>query len=145
MNLDQKLIEAIVMSATAGQFGAQLISETFSRSFEKLDEAKRQFYMHMLSGTTAIVIYVLTNESFVAKAGMVAFLSGMFAEAALKLLKKKNVEKSQALAAKVHLIEKKELESKVEYLEKELVNKAELLIDIQKQRDLEKEEPLQTR
>ena len=29
--------------------------------------------------------------------------------------------------------------------EKELVNKAELLIDIQKQRDLEKEEPLQTR
>lgn len=145
MELDQKLIEAIIMSATAGQFGAQLVSETFNKSFEELSEVKRQFYINMLSGVAAILVYIFTNESFVVKAGLLAFLSGVFAEAALKLLKKKNVEKSEELAAKISLLEKKELEDKIEYLEKELLNKANLLVDIQKQRDLEKEEPLQTR
>lgn len=145
MDLDPKLIESIIMSATAGQFGSQLIAETFSGSFEKLDKAKHQLYTHLLSGGVAIIVYIITSPLFVMKAALVAFLSGVFAEAAIKLLKKKNVDKADELAEKVRLLEKKELQDKIEYLESELKNKSALLIQIQDQRKLESEEPLQTR
>ena len=125
MELNEQLIETIIMSATAGQFGTQIIEETFKLSIEKLDAAKKELTLHLLSGGVSFSAYFFTNESFIAKAAALAFLSGVFAEAALKLLKKKNesvVDKTTELAIKLEQKEREELEDKVKSLE-ELVTK----------------------
>jgi hypothetical protein len=125
MELNEQLIETIIMSATAGQFGTQIIEETFKLSIEKLDAAKKELTLHLLSGGVSFSAYFFTNESFIVKAAALAFLSGVFAEAALKLLKKKNesaVDKTTELAIKLEQKEREELEDKVKSLE-ELVTK----------------------
>ncbi len=129
MELNDKLIEAILMSATVGQFGTQIIEETFSLSLKGLSAAKKQLYTALCSGVVAFTVYFFTQDAFVAKQAMLAFLSGVFAEAALKMLKKKNeatVNKTQELAHSVAELEKrqkddriKELEERLEKLEKE--------------------------
>lgn len=119
MELNEQLIEAIIMSATAGQFGTQIVEESFKLSIDALSAAKKQLFLHVCSGFVALTAYIFTNESFVLKAGLLAFLSGMFAEAALKLLKKKNqaaVEKSTELAIKLEQKEREELEEEVKAL-----------------------------
>lgn len=119
MELNEQLIEAIIMSATAGQFGTQIVEESFKLSIDALTAAKKQLFLHLCSGLVALTAYIFTNESFVLKAGLLAFLSGMFAEAALKLLKKKNqsaVEKSTELAIKLEQKEREELEEEVKAL-----------------------------
>jgi hypothetical protein len=123
MELNEQLIEAIIMSATAGQFGTQIVEESFKLSIDALTAAKKQLFLHLCSGLVALTAYIFTNESFVLKAGLLAFLSGMFAEAALKLLKKKNQaadEKSNELAIKLEQKEREELEEKVKYLEEKI-------------------------
>ncbi len=123
MELNEQLIETIVMSATAGQFGTQIIEETFKLSIEKLDAAKKELTLHLLSGAVSFSAYFFTNESFVAKAAALAFLSGVFAEAALKLLKKKNesaIDKTTELAIKLEQKEREELEDKVKFLEEKI-------------------------
>lgn len=119
MELNEQLIEAIIMSATAGQFGTQIVEESFKLSIDSLSAAKKQLFLHVCSGLVALTAYIFTNDSFVLKAGLLAFLSGMFAEAALKLLKKKNqsaVEKSTELAIKLEQKEREELEEEVKAL-----------------------------
>jgi uncharacterized protein YlxW (UPF0749 family) len=123
MELNEQLIETIIMSATAGQFGTQIIEETFKLSIEKLDAAKKELTLHLLSGAVSFSAYFFTNESFVAKAAALAFLSGVFAEAALKLLKKKNesaTDKTTELAIKLEQKEREELEDKVKFLEEKI-------------------------
>ena len=112
MELNEQLIEAIIMSATAGQFGTQIVEETFKLSIDALTAAKKQLFLHLCSGLVALTAYIFTNESFVLKAGLLAFLSGMFAEAALKMLKKKNQKEDKAieLAIKLEQKEREELE-----------------------------------
>lgn len=122
MELNQQLIEAIVMSATAGQFGTQIVEETFKLSIDALTAAKKQLFLHLCSGLVALTAYIFTNESFVLKAGLLAFLSGMFAEAALKMLKKKNQKEDKAieLAIKLEQKEREELEDELKSLKEEI-------------------------
>ena len=122
MELNQQLIEAIVMSATAGQFGTQIVEETFKLSIDALTAAKKQLFLHLCSGFVALTAYIFTNESFVLKAGLLAFLSGMFAEAALKMLKKKNQKEDKAieLAIKLEQKEREELEDELKSLKEEI-------------------------
>jgi len=123
MELSDKLIEAIIMSATVGQFGTQIVEETFSLSVKALSEAKRQLYMNLCSGVVAFLAYFFTEEQFILKAAGLAFLSGVFADAALKFLKRKNEvtqAKSEELARQVADLEKRDLEDKVRLLELEL-------------------------
>jgi len=125
MEINEQLIEAIIMSATAGQFGTQIVEESFKLSINALSAAKKQLFLHVCSGLVALTVYIFTNQSFVLKAGLLAFLSGMFAEAALKLLKRKNqaaVEKSMELAIKLEQKEREELEEEVKAL-REMVKK----------------------
>jgi septal ring factor EnvC (AmiA/AmiB activator) len=122
MELNEQLIEAIVMSATAGQFGTQIVEETFKLSIDALTAAKKQLFLHLCSGLVALTVYIFTNESFVLKAGLLAFLSGMFAEAALKMLKKKNQkeDKTVELAIKLEKKEREELEEELKSLREEV-------------------------
>lgn len=122
MELNEQLIEAIVMSATAGQFGTQIVEETFKLSIDALTAAKKQLFLHLCSGLVALTAYIFTNESFVLKAGLLAFLSGMFAEAALKMLKKKNQKEDKAieLAIKLEQKEREELEDELKSLKEEI-------------------------
>lgn len=122
MELNEQLIEAIIMSATAGQFGTQIVEETFKLSIDALTAAKKQLFLHLCSGLVALTAYIFTNESFVLKAGLLAFLSGMFAEAALKMLKKKNQKEDKAieLAIKLEQKEREELEDELKSLKEEI-------------------------
>jgi septal ring factor EnvC (AmiA/AmiB activator) len=122
MEFNEQLIEAIVMSATAGQFGTQIVEETFKLSIDALTAAKKQLFLHLCSGIVALTVYIFTNESFVLKAGLLAFLSGMFAEAALKMLKKKNQkeDKTVELAIKLEKKEREELEEELKSLREEV-------------------------
>jgi len=122
MELNEQLIEAIIMSATAGQFGTQIVEETFKLSIDALTAAKKQLFLHLCSGFVALTAYIFTNESFVLKAGLLAFLSGMFAEAALKMLKKKNQKEDKAieLAIKLEQKEREELEDELKSLKEEI-------------------------
>lgn len=122
MELNEQLIEAIIMSATAGQFGTQIVEETFKLSIDTLTAAKKQLFLHLCSGFVALTAYIFTNESFVLKAGLLAFLSGMFAEAALKMLKKKNQKENKAieLAIKLEQKEREELEDELKSLKEEI-------------------------
>lgn len=120
MELNDKLIEAIIMSATVGQFGGQIVYETFKLSIDELSAAKRQLLTHMISGLVAFFAYVFTQDAFVLKAASLAFLSGMFAEAALKMLKKKNKDnagKTEELAAQVIELERQDREARIKELE----------------------------
>lgn len=132
MELNEQLIEAIVMSATAGQFGTQIVEETFKLSIDALTAAKKQLFLHLCSGLVALTAYIFTNESFVLKAGLLAFLSGMFAEAALKMLKKKNQKEDKAieLAIKLEKKEREELEEELKSLREE-VKKLQEIKDVQ--------------
>lgn len=123
MELNEKLIETIIMSATAGQFGTQIIEETFKLSIEKLDAAKKELTLHLLSGGVSFSAYFFTNESFIVKAAALAFLSGVFAEAALKLLKKKNENvtlRSAELSKQLEDLEKDDLKKQLDFLQEEL-------------------------
>ena len=77
--LDPKLVEAIILSASVGQFGQQLCEETFNEVWKKFDTAKAQLVNTAVSGGSALTTYVLTQDNFVAKAAAIAFLSGIFA------------------------------------------------------------------
>lgn len=123
MELNDKLIEAIVMSATVGQFGTQIIEETFKLSIEQLNAAKKQAYTALCSGIVALVVYFFTQEAFVAKQAGLAFLSGVFAEAALKLLKKKNEAvaiRGMELASQIAELESKTKDERIRELEDRL-------------------------
>ena len=128
MELNEKLIETIIMSATAGQFGTQIIEETFKLSIEKLDAAKKELTLHLMSGAVSFSAYVFTNDSFVVKAAALAFLSGVFAEAALKLLKKKNETvtlRSAELSKQLEDLEKDELKKQIKFLEEKITKSEE--------------------
>jgi len=123
MELNEKMIEAIVMSATVGQFGGQVVYETFKLSIDELNAAKKQLFTHFISGLVAFLAYFFTQEQFVLKAALLAFLSGVFAEVALKLLKKKNeasTQKTGELAQQVAELEKQDKEARIKELEDKL-------------------------
>jgi hypothetical protein len=128
--LDPKLVEAIILSASVGQFGQQLCEETFNEVWKKFDTAKAQLVNTAVSGGSALTTYVLTQDNFVAKAAAIAFLSGIFATTALKLLKKKNQSNEEKALQSAENLKQLELQSKddrIAYLEKELKIKVELL------------------
>lgn len=128
--LDPKLVEAIILSASVGQFGQQLCEETFNEVWKKFDSAKAQLVNTFVSGGSALTTYVLTQDNFVAKAAAIAFLSGIFATTALKLLKKKNQGNEEKALQSAETLKQLELQSKddrIAYLEKELKIKVELL------------------
>ena len=128
--LKPEMVEAIIMSATVGQFGQQLCEETFNEMWKKFDAAKAQLMNTAVSGGSAITTYLLTQESFNPKAATIALLSGIFATTALKLLKKKNAgteDKAAESAAKLKEMELQAKEDRITYLEKELKIKVELL------------------
>jgi hypothetical protein len=128
--LDAKLVEAIILSASVGQFGQQICEETFNEVWKKFDTAKAQLVNTAVSGGSAITTYILTQDTFNAKAAAIAFLSGIFATAALKLLKKKNAgveEKAIESAEKLHALEVQAKDEKIKHLENELRIKVELL------------------
>ncbi len=128
--LDPKLVEAIILSASVGQFGQQLCEETFNEVWKKFDTAKAQLVNTAVSGGSALTTYVLTQDNFVAKAAAIAFLSGIFATTALKLLKKKNQGNEEKALQNAETLKQLELQSKddrIAYLEKELKIKVELL------------------
>ena len=128
--LDPKLVEAIILSASVGQFGQQLCEETFNEVWKKFDNAKAQLVNTFVSGGSALTTYVLTQDNFVAKAAAIAFLSGIFATTALKLLKKKNQGNEEKALQSAENLKQLELQSKddrIAYLEKELKIKVELL------------------
>jgi len=121
--LNEKLVEAIIMSASVGQFSQQLVEETFSQAWQKLDEAKKQMYNVGVSGLGALTTYGLTQDQFVIKAAGIAFLSGIFATTALKLLKKKNQgadEKASQVAEQLKQLEIQVKDDRIKQLEKEL-------------------------
>ncbi len=128
--LDPKLVEAIILSASVGQFGQQLCEETFNEVWKKFDTAKAQLVNTAVSGGSALTTYMLTQDNFVAKAATIAFLSGIFATTALKLLKKKNQGNEEKALQNAETLKQLELQSKddrIAYLEKELKIKVELL------------------
>lgn len=121
-----ELMEAILLSASAGQFGTQLIEETFKENVSKLQSAQRELYMHLLSGVVALSVYFVTQDVFVPKQAFIAFISGVFAEAAIKLLKKKNDNaalKSEEMSKQLDDIEKQRLKDEVAYLKSKLEEK----------------------
>ncbi len=128
--LDPKLVEAIILSASVGQFGQQLCEETFNEVWKKFDNAKAQLVNTFVSGGSALTTYVLTQDNFVAKAAAIAFLSGIFATTALKLLKKKNQGNEEKALEKADELRRLELQAKddrIKHLENEVRIKVELL------------------
>lgn len=121
--LKPEMVEAIIMSATVGQFGQQLCEETFNEMWKKFDAAKAQLMNTLVSGGSALTTYVLTQESFVPKAAAIALLSGVFATTALKLLKKKNAgseEKALENSEKIKALEIEAKDERIKTLEKEI-------------------------
>ena len=121
--LKPEMVEAIIMSATVGQFGQQLVEETFNEMWKKFDAAKAQLMNTLVSGGSALTTYVLTQESFVPKAAAIALLSGVFATTALKLLKKKNAgseEKALENSEKIKALEIEAKDERIKFLEKEI-------------------------
>jgi len=121
--LNEKLVEAIIMSASVGQFAQQLCEETFSEIWKSFDKAKTQLVNTCVSGFGALSIYFFTQDQFVAKAAGISFLSGVFATTALKMLKKKNEtanEKTAQLAVKLHKQEISEKNQIIKDLEDKL-------------------------
>jgi len=83
-----------------------------------------------VSGGSALTTYVLTQDNFVAKAAAIAFLSGIFATTALKLLKKKNQGNEEKALEKADELRRLELQAKddrIKHLENEVRIKVELL------------------
>ena len=106
-----------------GQFGAQIVVETFSHAVREFSEARKQLFNALTSGAAAFLAYFFTANEFVAKAALLALISGIFAEAALRLLKKKNdstKSKSEELAAKLTEIEQQDKDLKIKELEDRL-------------------------
>ena len=123
MDLSQDIIEAAIMAATTGQFGTQVVYETFKLNVDELTASKKELFLHLCSGCVALTAYVITQPAFVAKAALLTFLSGVFAEAVLKLLKKKNEasrEKTESLAQKVHELNMADKDLKIKELEDKL-------------------------
>jgi hypothetical protein len=123
MDLSQDIIEAAIMAATTGQFGTQVVYETFKLNVDSLTDAKKEMFLHLCSGCVALTAYVITQPSFVAKAALLTFISGVFAEAVLKLLKKKNEasrDKTESLAQKIHELDIADKDSKIKELEDKL-------------------------
>jgi len=121
--LKPEMVEAIIMSATVGQFGQQLVEETWNETWKKFDTAKAQLMNTLVSGGSALTTYVLTQDSFAPKAAAVALLSGVFATTALKLLKKKNAgaeEKAIESAEKLKALEIEAKDDRIKSLEKEI-------------------------
>ena len=121
--LKPEMVEAIIMSATVGQFGQQLVEETWNETWKKFDTAKAQLMNTLVSGGSALTTYILTQESFAPKAAAVALLSGIFATTALKLLKKKNAgaeEKAIESAEKLKALEIEAKDERIKSLEKEI-------------------------
>lgn len=121
--LKPEMVEAIIMSATVGQFGQQLVEETWNETWKKFDTAKAQLMNTLVSGGSALTTYVLTQDSFAPKATVVALLSGIFATTALKLLKKKNAgaeEKAIESAEKLKALEIEAKDERIKSLEKEI-------------------------
>lgn len=121
--LKPELVEAIVMSATVGQFGQQLCEETFNEVWKKFDTAKAQLVNTAVSGGSALTTYILTQETFVPKTAMIALLAGIFATTALKLLKKKNQnqnDKIDNLVKKIDEQEKVDKDLRIIELEKKI-------------------------
>ncbi len=121
--LKPELVEAIVMSATVGQFGQQLCEETFNEVWKKFDTAKVQLVNTAVSGGSALTTYILTQETFVPKTAMIALLAGIFATTALKLLKKKNQnqnDKIDNLVKKIDEQEKVDKDLRIIELEKKI-------------------------
>ncbi len=128
--LKPEMVEAIIMSATVGQFGQQLCEETWNEAWKKFDAAKAQLVNTAVSGGSALTTYLLTQDTFNPKAAAIALISGIFATTALKLLKKKNAgaeDKAAESAAKLKELELQAKEDRIAYLEKELKIKVELL------------------
>jgi len=124
---NEKLVEAIIMSASVGQFAQQLCEETFSEMWKKFDIAKAQLVNTGVSGFGALSVYFFTQDQFVAKTAGIAFLSGVFATTALKLLKKKNEaagEKTAQLATKVLEQELADKNAQIQELENKLKQQA---------------------
>lgn len=121
--LKPEMVEAIIMSATVGQFGQQLVEETWNETWKKFDTAKAQLMNTLVSGGSALTTYVLTQNNFAPKAAAVALLSGIFATTALKLLKKKNAgveEKAIESAEKLKNLEIEAKDERIKSLEKEI-------------------------
>ena len=124
MELNEKLIEAIILSATTGQFGGQIVYETFKLSFDEMNASKKQLFTHLISGLVAFFAYFFTQETFVVKAATLAFLSGVFAEAALKMLKHKNELQKASTDSLKEKLEENEKDAKIKQLE-ELLKKTQ--------------------
>ena len=121
--LKPERVEAIIMSATVGQFGQQLCEESFNEMWKKFDAAKAQMVNTLVSGGSALTTYVLTQESIQPKAAVIALLSGIFATTALKLLKKKNSgsqDKAVESAEQLKQLEIQAKDEKIASLEKEI-------------------------
>ena len=121
--LKPEMVEAIIMSATVGQFGQQLCEESFNEMWKKFDAAKAQMVNTLVSGGSALTTYVLTQESIQPKAAVIALLSGIFATTALKLLKKKNSssqDKAIESAEQLKQLEIQAKDEKIASLEKEI-------------------------
>ena len=128
--LKPEMVEAIIMSATVGQFGQQLCEETWNEAWKKFDVAKAKLVNTVVSGGSALTTYLLTQDSFNPKAAAIALISGIFATTALKMLKKKNAgteDKAIESAAKLKELELQAKEDRIFYLEKELKIKVDLL------------------
>ncbi len=110
--LSDKIIEIILMSAATGQFAQQLIEETFSQSWQKFDEAKKQTYNAFVSGGGSLLTYLLTQSGFDVKTATIVFLSWIFATTALKLLKRKNELQSERIQTLARKMEDQKLEDK---------------------------------
>lgn len=128
--LKPEMVEAIIMSATVGQFGQQLCEETWNEAWKKFDAAKAQLVNTAVSGGSALTTYLLTQDNFNPKAAAIALISGIFATTALKLLKKKNAgaeDKALESAKKLEELQLQAKDDRIAYLEKELKIKIELL------------------
>jgi hypothetical protein len=112
MEFSNETIESIIMSASMGQFGAQIVAETFSHAIAAFSEAKKQITTALTSGTAAFLAYFFTANAFVPKAALLALISGIFAEAALRLLKKKNSDAKEKSAELAEKLNQRELEDK---------------------------------
>ena len=128
--LKPEMVEAIIMSATVGQFGQQLCEETWNEAWKKFDVAKAQLVNTVVSGGSALTTYLLTQDNFNPKAAAIALISGIFATTALKLLKKKNAgveDKALENAKKLEELQLQAKDDRIAYLEKELKIKVDLL------------------
>lgn len=120
--LKPEILEAIITNASVGQFGQQIVEETFNETFKDMSTAKLQIVNALISGGASLSTYFITSDTFVAKTALLVLLSGIFATTALKMLRYKN-QKSNKLENISKKLDDNAKDREIEELKRQLSEK----------------------